>query len=129
MWLNFIKFWLTDFSEILGTTGKYCYLKVAKISKKYCDQDKNGITFSEATPKHNFTSSCWCVAHQNRDTVHVASFFLCWSVVLWHFLEGFVICCSFSSISNMKCRWEFVQIALLVSLNANPNHCSCEVAF
>ena len=55
--LNFSKFECTDFSEILGTNGKYGYLKVTKISRKNCDQGKIGITLSKATPKHNFTSS------------------------------------------------------------------------
>ena len=36
---------------------------------------------------------------------HVVSFFLCWIVVLWHFLEVFVIYCSFSSFFRHGMLW------------------------
>ena len=45
-----------DFREILCIV-RNCYLKASKISGKNVDKGKNGITLSEETPNHNFTSS------------------------------------------------------------------------
>ena len=110
--LTFVKFY--------RVMEKIIILKLLNLQGKMFIMKENGITFSKASQNPYFMRSYRCVACPLM-SCFILFFSFCWLVVLWHFPEVFVVFCSFSLISNMKCCWELARIVLLVSLNVNPD--------
>ena len=126
---NLSKFQWVNFPEIFTTNGKYCCRKVTKISGKRCWSGQKWHKFFWSNPKSQLHKVILRCGKHTHDIFHVVFFFLCWLVVLWHFLQVFVVCCSFSSIFKHHMLLRTCANCLDCPSEGLSRQISCEIAF